>query len=112
MMSANTSDIDKLKDEDKVSEVYDYAENKLIIIKYKNSPIKNLKDISSPKKISLGEEKSVSAGEYAIEYMKKEKSIEIEISTNKNSYFSKNGIKQKDTNKYNTYFFNYFEAQK
>ncbi|WP_210619949.1 molybdate ABC transporter substrate-binding protein [Mammaliicoccus lentus] len=72
MMSANTSDIDKLKDEDKVSEVYDYAENKLIIIKYKNSPIKNLKDISSPKKISLGEEKSVPAGQYAIEYMKKE----------------------------------------
>src|SRR5699024_12461911 len=68
MMSANTSDIDKLKDEDKISEVYDYAENKLIIIKYKNSPIKNVNDISSHKKISLCESKSVQSGQYEIVY--------------------------------------------
>lgn len=81
IMSANTSDVDKLQDNDKVSEVYDYAKNKLIIIKYKNSDIKELRDITSPKKVALGEEKSVPAGHYALEYMKKEDLYEGMTST-------------------------------
>ncbi|WP_323708320.1 molybdate ABC transporter substrate-binding protein [Mammaliicoccus sciuri] len=72
LMSANTSDVDKLQDSKKVKEVYDYAKNKLIIIKYENSSIKNIKDVSAPNKVAIGEEKSVPAGRYAVEYLKKE----------------------------------------
>ncbi|WP_239740909.1 molybdate ABC transporter substrate-binding protein [Mammaliicoccus sp. M-M45] len=81
MMSANTSDIDKLQDENKVSKVYDYAKNKLIIIKYKNSTVKELRDVSSPDKVAIGEAKSVPAGRYAIDYMKKEDLYEGMTST-------------------------------
>lgn len=72
MMSANTDDIDALKEDGHVSDVYDYAKNKLIIIKYKDSPIKKVNDVQSPKKVALGVEKSVPAGKYAVEYLKKE----------------------------------------
>lgn len=81
IMSANTSDIDKLQDENKVSKVYDYAKNKLIIIKYKNSTVKELRDVSSPDKVAIGEAKSVPAGRYAIDYMKKEDLYEGMTST-------------------------------
>ncbi len=77
-----------------------------------NRKLDKLHDANIFEVIKHGENIVIRYYKCKIEYMKKEKSIEIEISTNKNSYFSKNGIKQKDTNKYNTYFFNYFEAQK
>lgn len=81
IMSANTTDVDQLQDKNKVSKVYDYAKNKLIIIKYKNSNIKEVRDVSSPNKVAIGEEKSVPAGKYAIEYMKKEDLYEGMTST-------------------------------
>lgn len=81
IMSANTEDVDTLKDNKKVSKVYDYTKNKLIAIKYKKSNIKKIKDVSSPSKVAIGEEKGVPAGRYAIEYLKKEKLYEGMTST-------------------------------
>ncbi|HDX5474513.1 TPA: hypothetical protein ROR13_003826, partial [Escherichia coli] len=77
-----------------------------------NRKLDKLHDANIFEVIKDGEDIVIRYYKCKIEYMKKEKFIEIEISTNKNIYFSKNGIKQKDKNKYNTYFFNYFEAQK
>lgn len=71
-MSANTKDVDTLKSKDKVIETYDYAHNKLVLIKQKGQPTKTLNQLSKEDHLALGEVESVPAGKYAKTYLEKE----------------------------------------
>ena len=45
IMSANTKDVDMLKDKDKAHDTYNYAKNKLVLIGDKDSNYKSVKDL-------------------------------------------------------------------
>ncbi|QLK86645.1 molybdate ABC transporter substrate-binding protein [Staphylococcus sp. 17KM0847] len=68
-MSANTKDIDQLKKSNKVIDTYDYAQNKLVLIKQKDSEITHIQKLQKGDKIALGEIDSVPAGKYAKTYL-------------------------------------------
>lgn len=69
LMSANTKDVDALKSQNKVKDTYDYAHNKLILIKQKGKPTEDLKQLSKDAHVAIGEVKSVPAGKYAKTYL-------------------------------------------
>lgn len=64
-MSANTKDVDALKNKDKIKDTYDYAHNQLVLVKQKGSDIKSAKDLTNEDKLAIGEVSSVPAGKYA-----------------------------------------------
>ena len=70
IMSANTKDVDMLKDKDKAHDTYNYAKNKLVLIGDKDSNYKSVKDLKDGDKLAVGEAKSVPAGKYAEKYLK------------------------------------------
>lgn len=70
IMSANTKDVDMLKDKDKAHDTYNYAKNKLVLIGDKDSNYKSVKDLKKDDKLAVGEAKSVPAGKYAEKYLK------------------------------------------
>lgn len=70
IMSANTKDVDMLKDKDKAHDTYNYAKNKLVLIGDKDSNYKSVKDLKRDDKLAVGEAKSVPAGKYAEKYLK------------------------------------------
>lgn len=69
-MSANTKDVDALKDKDKAHDTYKYAKNSLVLVGDKNADLKSVKDLKGNDKLALGEEKTVPAGKYATQYLK------------------------------------------
>lgn len=68
-MSANTKDVDALKDKNKAHDTYKYAKNTLVLIGDKNSNYKSVKDLKDSDKLALGEVKTVPAGKYAKQYL-------------------------------------------
>ncbi|MCY1596118.1 molybdate ABC transporter substrate-binding protein [Staphylococcus pettenkoferi] len=70
IMSANTKDVDMLKDKDKAHDTYNYAKNKLVLIGDKDSNYKSVKNLKKDDKLAVGEAKSVPAGKYAEKYLK------------------------------------------
>lgn len=70
LMSANTKDVDALKDADKVKETYDYAQNQLVLIQKKGNDYQSVEDLKADNKLAIGEVKSVPAGRYAQDYLK------------------------------------------
>ncbi|PTI78633.1 molybdate ABC transporter substrate-binding protein [Staphylococcus succinus] len=70
LMSANTKDVDALKEQKKASYTYKYAKNKLVLIGTKDSTYTSVKDLKANDKLAIGEAKSVPAGKYAEQYLK------------------------------------------
>ena len=68
-MSANTKDVDMLKDKDKAHDTYKYAHNKLVLVGDKNSDKSSVKDLKDNEKLAIGEVKTVPAGKYAKQYL-------------------------------------------
>lgn len=68
-MSANTKDVDKLKDENKANDTYKYAHNQLVLVGDKNSDDASVKDLKGNEKLAIGEVKTVPAGKYAKQYL-------------------------------------------
>ncbi|OSO95348.1 molybdate ABC transporter substrate-binding protein [Staphylococcus haemolyticus] len=68
-MSANTKDVDMLKDKDKAYDTYKYAHNKLVLVGDKNSDKSSVKDLKDNEKLAIGEVKTVPAGKYAKQYL-------------------------------------------
>ncbi|MCS4932159.1 molybdate ABC transporter substrate-binding protein [Staphylococcus aureus] len=64
-MSANTKDVDALKDKNKAHDTYKYAKNSLVLIGDKDSNYTSVKDLKDNDKLALGEVKTVPAGKYA-----------------------------------------------
>ncbi|MHD0397027.1 molybdate ABC transporter substrate-binding protein [Staphylococcus simulans] len=69
-MSANTKDVQALKDKKKADHIYDYAKNQLVLIGEKDTDLKSVKDLQDGQKLAIGEVKSVPAGKYAESYLK------------------------------------------
>ncbi|PCF48741.1 molybdate ABC transporter substrate-binding protein [Staphylococcus delphini] len=69
-MSANTKDVDMLKEKGKVQHTYDYAHNKLVLIHRKGSDIQSIDQLGNNDQLAIGEVKSVPAGKYAKTYLK------------------------------------------
>lgn len=69
-MSANTKDVQSLKEQKKADNIYDYAQNKLVLIGEKDTDLKSVKDLKDGQKLAIGEIKSVPAGKYAESYLK------------------------------------------
>ncbi|RIL72171.1 molybdate ABC transporter substrate-binding protein [Staphylococcus devriesei] len=69
-MSANTKDVDMLKD--KVHDTYKYAHNELVLIGDKNSNEASVKDLKDNEKLAIGEVKTVPAGKYAKQYLEEQ----------------------------------------
>lgn len=68
-MSANTKDVDALKDKNKAHNTYKYAKNSLVLIGDKDSNYTSVKDLKGNDKLALGEVKTVPAGKYAKQYL-------------------------------------------
>lgn len=68
-MSANTKDVDALKNKDKAHDTYKYAHNKLVLVGDKNSDDSSVKDLKGNEKLAIGEVKTVPAGKYAKQYL-------------------------------------------
>ncbi|WP_019166593.1 molybdate ABC transporter substrate-binding protein [Staphylococcus delphini] len=68
-MSANTKDVDMLKEKGKVQHTYDYAHNKLVLIHRKGSDIQSIDQLGNNDQLAIGEVKSVPAGKYAKTYL-------------------------------------------
>lgn len=68
-MSANTKDVDMLKEKGKVQHTYDYAHNKLVLIHRKDSDIQSIDQLGDNDQLAIGEVKSVPAGKYAKTYL-------------------------------------------
>ncbi|MDF0274904.1 molybdate ABC transporter substrate-binding protein [Staphylococcus pseudintermedius] len=68
-MSANTKDVDMLKEKGKVRHTYDYAHNKLVLIRRKGSDIQSIDQLGDNDQLAIGEVKSVPAGKYAKTYL-------------------------------------------
>ncbi len=68
-MSANTKDVDALKDKNKAHDTYKYAKNSLVLIADKDSNYTSVKDLKDNDKLALGEVKTVPAGKYAKQYL-------------------------------------------
>ena len=68
-MSANTKDVDALKDKNKAHDTYKYAKNTLVLIGDKDSNYKSVKDLKGNDKLAFGEVKTVPAGKYAKQYL-------------------------------------------
>ncbi|MFH0716504.1 molybdate ABC transporter substrate-binding protein [Staphylococcus delphini] len=68
-MSANTKDVDMLKEKGKVQHTYDYAHNKLVLIHRKGSDIQSIDQLDNNDQLAIGEVKSVPAGKYAKTYL-------------------------------------------
>lgn len=68
-MSANTKDVDALKDKNKAHDTYKYAKNSLVLIGDKDSNYTSVKDLKDNDKLALGEVKTVPAGKYAKQYL-------------------------------------------
>ena len=68
-MSANTKDVDALKDKNKAHDTYKYAKNSLVLIGDKDSNYTSVKDLKGNDKLALGEVKTVPAGKYAKQYL-------------------------------------------
>ncbi|QUM67512.1 molybdate ABC transporter substrate-binding protein [Staphylococcus delphini] len=68
-MSANTKDVDMLKEKGKVQHTYDYAYNKLVLIHRKGSDIQSIDQLGDNDQLAIGEVKSVPAGKYAKTYL-------------------------------------------
>ncbi|MBL7564873.1 molybdate ABC transporter substrate-binding protein [Staphylococcus saccharolyticus] len=68
-MSANTKDVDILKDKNKAQDTYNYAKNTLVLIGDKDKNYKSLKDLKSSDKLALGQIKTVPAGKNAKQYL-------------------------------------------
>lgn len=66
-MSANTKDVDALKD--KAHHTYNYAHNTLVLVGEKDSTKTSVKELSGNDKLALGEIKTVPAGKYAKQYL-------------------------------------------
>lgn len=73
LMSANTKDIDALKKQGKVTDTYDYATNKLVLIRQQGSKLKSVEDLQETDQLALGEVESVPAGKYAKQYLEDHK---------------------------------------
>lgn len=69
IMSANTKDVDILKNKKKAHDTYNYAKNKLVLIGDKDKNYKSVKDLKDGDKLALGEVKTVPAGKYAKQYL-------------------------------------------
>ncbi len=61
-MSANTKDVDALKDKNKAHDTYKYAKNSLVLIGDKDSNYTSVKDLKDNDKLALGEVKTVPTG--------------------------------------------------
>jgi len=72
-MSANTKDVDMLKDKDKAHDTYKYAHNELVLIGDKNSNEASVKDLKDDEKLAIGEVKTVPTGKYAKQYLEDQK---------------------------------------
>src|SRR5699024_8365482 len=72
-MSANTKDVDVLKNNDKAQNTYEYAKNKLVLIGEKDSEYQSVKALNNDDKLAIGEVNSVPAGKYAEQYLKDNK---------------------------------------
>lgn len=68
-MSANTKDVDALKDKNNVHDTYKYAKNQLVLVGDKNADYKSVKDLKDGDKLAIGEVESVPAGKYAKQYL-------------------------------------------
>ncbi|ARJ50431.1 molybdate ABC transporter substrate-binding protein [Staphylococcus lutrae] len=68
-MSANTKDVNMLKDKGKLHQTYDYTRNQLVLIHQKGSDIRSLQQLGEKGQLALGEVKSVPAGKYAKTYL-------------------------------------------
>lgn len=68
-MSANTKDVDMLKEKGKVQQTFDYARNKLVLIHRKGSDIQSVDQLGDNDQLAIGEVKSVPAGKYAKTYL-------------------------------------------
>ncbi|MCS4486022.1 molybdate ABC transporter substrate-binding protein [Staphylococcus americanisciuri] len=68
-MSANTKDVDALKEHDQIKDTYDYAHNKLVLIKQQGSTIDEVTALTGDDKLAIGEVESVPAGKYAKMYL-------------------------------------------
>lgn len=68
-MSANTKDVDALKDKKKAHDTYNYAKNKLVLVGDKDKNYQSVKDLKGNDKLTLGEVKTVPAGKYAKQYL-------------------------------------------
>ncbi|MTV21879.1 molybdate ABC transporter substrate-binding protein [Staphylococcus delphini] len=68
-MSANTKDVDMLKEKGKVQHTYDYVHNKLVLIHRKGSDIQSIDQLGDNDQLAIGEVKSVPAGKYAKTYL-------------------------------------------
>lgn len=69
-MSANTKDVQALKDKKKADNTYDYARNQLVLIGEQGTDLKSVKDLKDGQKLAIGEVNSVPAGKYAEGYLK------------------------------------------
>ncbi|MEK4860980.1 molybdate ABC transporter substrate-binding protein [Staphylococcus sp. FSL W8-0774] len=69
IMSANTKDVDILKDKKKAHDTYNYAKNKLVLIGDKDKNYKSVKDLKDNEKLALGQIKTVPAGKYGKQYL-------------------------------------------
>ena len=52
-MSANTKDVDQLKDKKKAHDTYNYAKNKLVLIGDKDKNYKSVKDLKDGDKLAF-----------------------------------------------------------
>lgn len=69
-MSANTKDVQALKDKKKADNTYDYARNQLVLIGEQGIDLKSVKGLKDGQKLAIGEVNSVPAGKYAEGYLK------------------------------------------
>ena len=68
-MSANTKDVEMLKEHNQAHDTYKYAHNQLVLIGDKNSDQASVKDLKDNEKLAIGEVKTVPAGKYAKQYL-------------------------------------------
>ncbi|MCJ1787088.1 molybdate ABC transporter substrate-binding protein [Staphylococcus warneri] len=69
IMSANTKDVDILKNKKKAHDTYNYAKNNLVLIGEKDKDYHSVKDLKGNDKLALGQIETVPAGKYGKQYL-------------------------------------------
>ncbi|MGC9651265.1 molybdate ABC transporter substrate-binding protein [Staphylococcus warneri] len=69
IMSANTKDVDILKNKKKAHNTYNYAKNNLVLIGEKDKDYHSVKDLKENDKLALGQIETVPAGKYGKQYL-------------------------------------------
>ena len=69
IMSANTKDVDILKNKKKAHNTYNYAKNNLVLIGEKDKDYHSVKNLKENDKLALGQIETVPAGKYGKQYL-------------------------------------------